>query len=314
MASYNGAFQIKKQLNSYLDQTRKPDQLVISDDNSTDETLKLCREFKERAPFAVEIYKNSNNVGFTKNFSNALSKCTGDVIFISDQDDIWLPKKIEIVTELFKSNPKKLLVAHDGELVDENLGSLGATKIGQVRSAYGTSATIQTGALTAIRKELLSLALPIPASVVGHDIWIHHLAELLDSRLITLNVLQKIVRHQSNTSRSVVSSVKKINSIDALKHDLKTAPASSYSDRISLNKSSIEVLEQLIGKSEKSLSTAALTGLQNLYRERNALNTRQELVESPLLVQKLICLKMLLSGDYVHFNGMKSFLRDLLRF
>ena len=96
MATYNGAEYLGEQLESFVNQKRSPEELVVCDDSSTDKTYKILEEFKRSAPFDVVLVKNEHRLGFTKNFEKALANCSGDIIFFSDQDDKWFPSKVTI--------------------------------------------------------------------------------------------------------------------------------------------------------------------------------------------------------------------------
>src|SRR3954470_17842517 len=91
MCTYNGARFLGEQLASVAAQTRPPDELVVCDDRSTDETASLVRDFAAAAPFRVRLHVNERNLGSTRNFERAVSLCEGDLIALSDQDDEWLP-------------------------------------------------------------------------------------------------------------------------------------------------------------------------------------------------------------------------------
>ena len=104
MATYNGARFIREQLDSLARQTVLPAELVITDDGSTDNTLEIVADFAARAPFPVRVERNPENLGFRANFMKAASLCTSDLIAFCDQDDIWLPHKIETCLELFDND------------------------------------------------------------------------------------------------------------------------------------------------------------------------------------------------------------------
>lgn len=93
MASYNGAKYLQAQLQSLVEQERQPDELVVSDDASTDTTRDLLCAFAGAAPFRVALYRNAAQGGYGKNFARALSLCGGDLVFLCDQDDVWFPEK-----------------------------------------------------------------------------------------------------------------------------------------------------------------------------------------------------------------------------
>src|ERR1051325_2274006 len=121
LGTYNGGVYLKEQLESLAAQTRMPDELVISDDHSTDDTLRLVEEFAATADFPVRLSVNESNLGIAKNFEKAISLCRGDVIVLSDQDDVWHPDKLESVERVFESKPQLSLVFSNAELVDETL-------------------------------------------------------------------------------------------------------------------------------------------------------------------------------------------------
>lgn len=314
MATFNGGEYLQEQLDSFVCQERLPDELVVCDDGSADNTLEIVDAFKDTAPFDVVIIKNGHNLGYTKNFEKALSLCTGQLILLADQDDIWFPTKIGAIEQAFLGNPDKLLVIHDGALVDEAHVSHGATKRGQVVAGYGSDDSFITGALTAVRSGFLTYALPIPDGIVGHDGWLHNLARLLGKRLILNQSLQYIRRHTSNTSAWVASSVKPIDRFSVAKSQFSTTPATSYVDRLLYNSALIERL-RLIGELPEGVVFKDLLRQadERLRTERKAIINRNKLVSRGFVQRKTMAVRMLASGDYAHFNGLKSFMRDLLR-
>lgn len=111
MTTYNGEKYVLKQLNSLLEQTRQADEVIIADDRSTDNTPQLIEKFiKDNNLNNWTFYINENNLGFIKNFKNVISKTTGDLIFLCDQDDIWLPNKLEELEKLFSENENALAI------------------------------------------------------------------------------------------------------------------------------------------------------------------------------------------------------------
>ena len=125
MAAYNGGRFIAQQLESLALQTRPPDELVVSDDCSTDHTVEAIEDFARCCPFPVRLLRQDRNCGPNANFDRAVAACTGDLIFLCDQDDVWLPKKIAWVERAFARHPSVGLVVSNSELVDERLWSLG---------------------------------------------------------------------------------------------------------------------------------------------------------------------------------------------
>ncbi|HOF62870.1 MAG TPA: glycosyltransferase [Dermatophilaceae bacterium] len=92
LATYNGQRYLDEQLRSILDQLGPDDEVIISDDASTDDTLSVARAARDRR---VRILDLTDRVGYSKNFERAVSAATGEIIFLSDQDDVWLPGKVE---------------------------------------------------------------------------------------------------------------------------------------------------------------------------------------------------------------------------
>src|SRR5437588_7313199 len=101
MCTYNGARFLREQLDSFAAQSRLPDEVVICDDGSTDGTADIVRTFASGAPFPVHFHVNEPRLGITRNFERAAGLCTGSIIFFSDQDDVWLPDKLDRFAEAF---------------------------------------------------------------------------------------------------------------------------------------------------------------------------------------------------------------------
>jgi glycosyltransferase involved in cell wall biosynthesis len=185
MCTYNGAEFLPAQLQSIIRQSRQPDEIVICDDGSTDETQTLLQQFATNPRVRINI--NETNLGTVKNFEQAVSLCTGDVIALSDQDDVWREDKLESIEAAFARNPKAGLVFSDAEIVDEDLNATGRRmwdEVGfdahkQKLVAHGRALDVLitgwtvTGATMAFRSEYKKLALPIPTNIqMIHDGWI----------------------------------------------------------------------------------------------------------------------------------------------
>lgn len=313
MATYNGAAHIQQQLESFLSQTYPPDEVVVCDDCSTDETIEILESFRESAPFTVAIHRNEKNLGYTKNFEKALQNCSGELIFLSDQDDVWFPNKVERVTDVFLAHPDKLLVIHDGELVDENLVSHGATKLRQIKKGYGTDKSFVTGALTAIRSSFLPYIIPIPLGIIGHDRWIHNLARLVKTRIVIDQALQLIRRHSSNTSTWVASSVHRISWWDVLRSQLETPAANGYLERLRMNEASQTRLRNTTNNDDLFSTEVISEAINYLIREQKALLARESLLGQKSFNRKVLSVQLLLRNDYRFFDGYKSFFRDIAR-
>ncbi len=118
MCTYNGEAFLDQQLESLARQHRLPDELVLADDGSTDRTLAIAETFAARAPFPVHILRNPVNLGYTRNFAQAVDRSTGDLIALADQDDLWYPHKLSALADLFAVHPDAGGVFSDGDLID----------------------------------------------------------------------------------------------------------------------------------------------------------------------------------------------------
>lgn len=120
LCTYNGEKFLEKQLDSILNQTIKVDEIVICDDISSDNTLTILNAYNEKYPNLFSIHINSQNLKSNKNFEKAIQLCSGDYIFLSDQDDLWRNDKVEKTLEIFKNNPSAEGVFSNATLIDDN--------------------------------------------------------------------------------------------------------------------------------------------------------------------------------------------------
>lgn len=185
LCTFNGEKFLKEQLDSFIHQTRLPDELIVCDDNSTDNTIKIVESFQRSAPFNVRLFVNECRRGSTKNFERAISLSKGDVIFLSDQDDYWYPEKIGTILNCFALQGRYGGVFSDAEIVDEKLyyhnrnlwESIEFDKKQRKNFATGNPIpvllkhNIVTGATMAFDANYTNLLLPIP-EVWVHDAWI----------------------------------------------------------------------------------------------------------------------------------------------
>ncbi|HEL3813780.1 TPA: glycosyltransferase family 2 protein [Stenotrophomonas maltophilia] len=195
VCTYNGERFLQEQLDSLLAQTRHPDQLVIRDDASSDGTLALLRAFVPRAEalgIAVDLQVNSLNVGYRQNFDGALRACSGDLVFLCDQDDVWYPDKLQRFCAEFDARPELLALHSDAELIDGSgrmlskrlFSALGyrPSEHARMHAGHGFELLLKrplmTGAAMALRRRVLDDALPLPASGWVHDAWISMLAAM----------------------------------------------------------------------------------------------------------------------------------------
>ncbi len=192
LCTYNGASFLQEQLNSILGQTRLPDELVARDDGSTDATVQVLKRFAEMAPFPVRILPTGENLGYARNFERVIMACDGDLVALSDQDDVWLPAKLARLEEALGDDPDRLLAFSDACLVDEKLRPLDQTlweslqingaRMQSIREGGPRSHLYRypavTGATACFRRSLADQALPADVAF-WHDAWLALVAELL---------------------------------------------------------------------------------------------------------------------------------------
>jgi len=191
MCTYNGAAFVREQLDSFARQTRLPAELIICDDRSTDTTVDIVQGFAQSAPFPVRVEVNDENLGVARNFGKATQLCTGDLIALSDQDDIWREDKLDVLVRAFEGDPALTLVFTDADLVDQDLRPMGKrlSDTGPVLDAgdrlsnedeafeFLMRRNVATGATMAFRAGLRGVILPIPPDLLTyHDAWIVGLA------------------------------------------------------------------------------------------------------------------------------------------
>lgn len=210
LCSLNGARFLPQQLDSLLTQTHLPDELVVCDDGSADNTTAILESFARHSPFPVRLVCNPQRLGVVKNFEQAISLCKGEIIALSDQDDVWHPTKLEQLVRAM-TEPGVGLAFSDAEVVDERVAPLGYTmwqRVGfsrneQERMVAGDAFDVLlkhfvvTGATLAFRANLRPLLLPLPPEW-HHDAWIASIAAAATTLRPIANTLVQYRQHGNN--------------------------------------------------------------------------------------------------------------------
>lgn len=316
LATYNGERYLQEQLDSFLQQTTLPDELVVCDDASTDGTVEILEAFRHTASFVVRIFRNDHNVGHVRNFERALSLCEGDYVFLSDQDDTWVSTKLEVVMDAFMRNPGIDVVINDASYVDAELNSLGATVLQRVLSVGAKKSGHIAGACTAVTRHFLGLVLPFPESTCSqHDVCLHRWANILGNKHVLEGSLQTWRIHGDNsTSRNEMNS-SEFESFTTryarYKHvDVRTdylAEAEEY----------VYMLRQLRQREPALAALSEPVDADELAEKIESAiaiyQNRAKLCEAGWAGRKLRAVSMLRNGEYRYFKGFYSFLKDLLR-
>lgn len=327
LCTFNGERFLGDQLDSFLVQSRLPNELLVCDDGSSDRTLEVLKDFARRSPFPLKIHRNEANMGFARNFEKAISLCSGDLIFPADQDDVWLPEKIEIMTQRFDSDPELRLVFTNADLVDEDLEPIGTDLYGVAYNAnFRESIAAGTlldlllkqnhlaGATLAFRRDLLEYLVPFPHNIpkMFHDGWIGLIGvasggyEFIDLPLIRYRQHDRQLIGVDDAKFEMMGrepdAPKRIAAAAAL--------ARAHVERISAIVNHIRTSTNLANLTP-AIKKAAIPLMAKLNQEIDHLTARNAL-SSSLIKRGRFVVQETFSGNYHRFsNGFKSVLRDM---
>jgi len=208
LCTFNGERFLKEQLASIETQTHQPDEVMVRDDGSTDQTINILREWAKKVSFPVKIQQNSQNLGPAKNFEAAVLDARNEIVFFCDQDDIWKPEKIARVLEIFEAEPQTAVVYHNTEVVNAEGEKMGLDEIGLrfklsqfTASRYLVPANdehpIVSGCCCAARRNFLEKVVPF---FCEHDISVYSFARAMNQIKTLREALIFYRFHQHNAS------------------------------------------------------------------------------------------------------------------
>lgn len=213
LASYNGALYIRDQIESILDMMHSDDQLVVSDDGSTDGTYEIIDEYTQKDKRIILVTNNGQH-GVQNNFNNALKYCIGEYIFYADQDDVWVNDKINKVINVFHDR-KADLVIHNGYQVDEHLNIIDKNKSLFLEGGISKNPFrnfikgTYWGCCMSFSRHLLPLILPLPSYSVGHDLWTGVVAGFWGKRIELIDEIMIYHRlHINNVTPKIPNPIK----------------------------------------------------------------------------------------------------------
>ncbi|HEU4768630.1 MAG TPA: glycosyltransferase family 2 protein [Pyrinomonadaceae bacterium] len=310
MCTYNGAEFLPAQLESIAAQTRPPDEIVVCDDSSSDDTESVLKRFS-----GLVLHSNKQNLGSVKNFEQAIRLCTGDIVALSDQDDVWRADKLQLIEDAFRKTPAAGLVFSDAEIVDENLNPLGRrmwnevgfdshkrklVDHGRALDVLITGWTV-TGAAMAFRSEYKNLSLPIPTTVpMIHDGWIAlTIAAVAD--VVTID--EPLIKYRQHARQQIGAPGRKTEQAgtrDALKRRNPNADLHHTLDTLR---------QRLLAHKEQFDCLKALEFVNNYSRH---LDARANLPQRRLNRVPTILRELLTWRYHEYANGFKSAAKDLV--
>ena len=225
LCTYNGEKFIEKQINSILNQSVMIDEIVVCDDQSTDNTIEILKKLQSEHS-AIIIIENENNLKSTKNFEKAVSLCTGDFIFLSDQDDVWNEQKVEKTLAVFKKNLTAEGVFSNANLIDDNNLVFSDKTIwdsvffleNELKKPIdffdiiAKNGNVVTGATLCIKKEIKSFIIPFSEEII-HDEWI---ATLLALRKTLFYSKENLISYRIHNNQQV--GMKNLDKIEKTTH------------------------------------------------------------------------------------------------
>ena len=320
MCTYNGATFLREQLDSIAVQTRLPDELVVCDDDSRDATSETVAAFAAEAPFPVRLLVNEQNLGSTKNFERAIGLCEGDIIALSDQDDVWLPEKLRQIEDYFLREPTVGLVFTEAEVVDDNLQPLGyrlwesigfddkhqrLMRTGRVLDVLLPGWTV-TGATMAFRASFKDLVLEIPTNLaLIHDGWI---ALLIGSVAGVSFIEEPLIKYRQHTHQQIGVSPERAEKDRARSRPSgisTTARSKSYRDLIEIGD---QVRQRLAERRDLFSCDEALAKLDARLTH---MRLRASLPASKLSRARSVVRELATRRYHLYSNGVRSAARDL---
>lgn len=322
MCTYNGLEFVLGQLGSIAGQTRRPDQLVVFDDASTDGTPDLIREFATSCGFAVELVVNETNHGVTKNFEAAIEHCRGDVIFLADQDDVWQSDKIARMLDAFDRDPECGFAFSNASLVDRAGADTGTTLwqvSGLVDSEWQalsgeqqlvallSGASLVYGNTLAFRAAWRDAILPIDTATryMTHDTWIALVLSALGARGVAID--ENLVRYRQHSAQTSGGMISK----NPLAYHVTHHMHSRSDEFLELSHVFDNILRRL--RSREAWERASKETQSLISAKRDHLQVRASMAQHGLLPRIRLAVSELLSGRYSRFSSSyKSALKDIV--
>jgi glycosyltransferase involved in cell wall biosynthesis len=312
LCTYNGSRYVQEQLQSIESQNRSPDEMVICDDGSSDNTLDILHEFAARAAFPVRVLANEKTLGVAQNFARAITLCQGDVIMLCDQDDVWKPHKTQSLLQALQINAGAVYAFSDAEMVGEDGAPLGqklwdAVTIRDRIPKFHGPRQVETllrhnlipGASMALRSSFREVFLPIPSGWM-HDYWFALLGSSLAFGVPVEDSLFMYRRHSEQ-----VCGWKKKTYLQVVKDSLRAQQDESWGK--------LSTFHQLLERTSSGIVPVERERLTLLQDKALHLERRAQ-IRSRVGADRLVCVaREVLSGRYRRFSdSWQSIVRDVL--
>ncbi|CAB3803538.1 glycosyltransferase [Pararobbsia alpina] len=324
MAAYNGEAYIREQLDSIAKQTLLPDELVITDDSPDRLTEDAINAFKVTSPVRIDYYRNETRQGFPENFFKAIGLCKGELIAFADQDDVWMPRKLELMTAQF-ADPEVMLVTHKVTIVDSQLkvkedlddnhwsyvGTFEPLQTDPWYLLFGMSAMVR-GALFRVTDLKVR---PLDFSrdgLASHDMWAWFMGGALGK---IVGLPDKLALYRQHAV-SVVGAPKQSSLAARIAYSIKTG-RSHYDKMASISHDRAKVLSQVTQPDLAARARAAETFYMVLYQQ-NADRASLYAPEKTLIERASAGLRLLRKAGYRPQAqggfGLKALFKDLFLF
>ena len=311
LCTFNGESYLQQQLQSLLDQTRLPDEVVVGDDGSTDGTMELLGRFAKSAPFPVRITQNQTRLGAAQNFGKSIERCAGEIISFCDQDDIWKPNKLAVNETAFAGNPQPAFVFSDADMCGSNGESLGyrlwssVGLVGRIHREFDAGRefdvllrqNVVTGATLSFASRFRSLILPID-KLWMHDGWITLLLSAVGRGKA---IDESLIEYRQHASQSIGAARRSLYQqyLNAKKMDRMV-----FSEQASQFEAALARLQEQTDFDVSAPVIAALKEKIEHCRHRSAIRLGKS--------SRLTVVPEMLSGRYGQFSlGWKSVAQDL---
>ena len=319
LTTYNGERFIEQQLDSIFAQTRLPDEIVICDDHPSDATVEKLAAYQQKYPNVVKLHQNERNLGFIRNFEKAVSLCSGDIIVLCDQDDVWFPYKLERILDVFAREPACGFVFSDAVVTNELLEPKGYNVYDRyVKPDLRPGKTLPDlihkidllGCTSAFRAEYRPYLMPF-SDVWGHDHWIVLIMAIISQICMIDMPLLYYRRHSSNIGNPAAW---RMNIREIVRQKYVGLLARTYERDCRRWRDVYQhllklrtVVNPLFSTTKLEEGIAAVKARLDFAENRLAVKNRSRLIRLPL------ALHLLKNGDYTRYmRGRRTLLKDLI--